>query len=231
MSFRFPLPAKRMRPDEIGPLARLLREERGLTLQQVAGDLRISVSGLSQAERNAAGGERVALRAIHHLKKLSGRDSEGPGFVQREVWAYGSAVEDLTRLRAPETARRAALLKQALLARGIEPVPTAKRTEVLRFQVGAFRIRVRLEDMMVLFSKTKRDSRSSPLSSVPLGHVVDPSLPSVEDDLDQWVQSIDVFARALVEPADEEEIKQRLRQVLRPITQGASDLSPGWAER
>ena len=180
--------------DELGPLLRILRKRRGLTLSQSAKEMGVSASALSQAERNVPGVERLALRAVNeHLAKAAEDGIIRPGSVRRQFQAYGSARDFVSILRHPERERRGNLLRQALLARRfkIDPDPND-------FRIGATGSIVRIDlNAMIAYIDRSRFS-TDPMKmrfGENLGYIVDLDDNMLDDDV--WAQSIDRFAGAL----------------------------------
>ncbi len=191
------LRSQQVRPVEIGEMARHLRKLRDLTLEAAAAELGVSASGLSQAERGVERMLRLALRSVNeHLARGSEVGLVGHGHIREQFQAYGGAEDILGKVRGPEVARRGGLLRQALLARGVDLVIEGHTAHVAVVQA---RVEVDLRDMSVVAIKDDGRPRGGflPPLGMPLGRIIDTDEVTL-DEGEVWAEAIDRFASAVI---------------------------------
>lgn len=183
--------------EEVGALARVLRSHRGITLRQAAAELDVSVSALSQAERSVASVYRLAIRAAnHHLARLAEQGLYSAGHIEEKIQAVGGAIDAVSVHRGPENDRRAALLRQALLARGIS---TEHEGQFVVIRLPQDALMVDLATMTALaWPGRPNASLEDTTGRVDAGSIV--SFDDLFDGLsdEEWAVAIDRFASALV---------------------------------
>lgn len=213
--------------EEIGPLARLLRKERGLTLDQASAVLGVTISALSRAERGEASVYRLALRSANvHLDGLAAAGHYTPGRVEERVQAVGGAIAAVARLRGPETDRRAALLRQALLARGVY-IERADRFVFVRLAEDT--VAVDLPTTLILVWPGRPNAGPDDKGGrTAAGSIVDIGDLAVGLSAEEWAVVVDRFAEALVAasaggPLDLELLRDGVRRSSRET------LTPGGA--
>ena len=205
-----------IRAGEIGPLARHLRERRGLSLREAAGELVVSISSLSEAERGAQRLVQLALRSANfHLARAAEDGLAEAGEIRDIFLAEGGAVEALGHVRSPEADRRAGLLRQALLARDIE-MRTDGRRAVVEF--SDVLVSVNLMTMMVNVSArmVTRPPSKEERKQLGAGGFIAPDPATGKDDQEDWARAINRFAGAVAEAGAQEPFDGRaVQRVLR----------------
>lgn len=211
--------------EEVGPLARLLRKERGLTLGQASAELGVTISALSRAERGEASVYRLALRSANvHLDRLAAEGHYAQGKVEERVQAVGGARAALAKLRGPEADRRAGLLRQALLARGVR---IERADEFVLVRLARDTVAVNLETTHILVWPGRPDATLGDKEGrTHGGFFVD--FGDLADGLsaEEWALVVDRFAGALVSasaggPLDVVLLREGVRRPAAPALGGA----------
>lgn len=176
-----------VRNEELGPLAKRLRKQLGPTVKAVAEDMTVSRSALSRAESGDPKLYSLALRAVNHLAEVAAEQGKmEAGRILTRHLAYGSVVDQVGALRAPERTRFAGMLRMALLPFGLKlDVEQEPGTAVIYSGVeSGWSVHVDLDQTRVRFWDGRGDRY--------VGHII--SLEMLDGERDEEREAAQIFA-------------------------------------